>query len=177
MYISLLRYIDQSIRVYMCIVQFLKRESASGDTNSRLAETASSSPDAYGFLRGSLIRSRISTRDLHARNSTYNYIDRYPASLVHVPNDSLPEIRTSPSGLANPTAGHGAHGRNPGNYPRTHRSGGTSESRELQLPQLSTSLFLIRILIKFNTHGNRARALATAAATEHKEERQRTRRL
>ncbi|KAG7190474.1 hypothetical protein KM043_006577 [Ampulex compressa] len=30
---------------------------------------------------------------------------------------------------------------------------GTSESRELQLPQLAASLFLIRILIKFNTHG------------------------
>jgi len=75
----------------------------------------------------------------------------------------LPEIRTSPSGLANPTAGHGAHGRNPRNYSRTERSGGTSESRELQLPQLSTSLFLIRILIKFNTHGTRA------IPTAHKE--------
>lgn len=108
--------------------------------------------DTYRFLRGTLIP------DLDKSTRTKQYITTSTTipPLVHVPNDSLPEIRTSPSGLANPTAGHGAHGRNPRNYSRTERSSGTSESRELQLPQLSTSLFLIRILIKFNTHGTRA---------------------
>ncbi|XP_011878741.1 PREDICTED: uncharacterized protein LOC105568013 [Vollenhovia emeryi] len=104
-------------------------------------------------------------RDLDKSTRTKQYITTSTTipPLVHVPNDSLPEIRTSPSGLANPTAGHGAHGRNPRNYSRTVRSSGTSESCELQLPQLSTSLFLIRILIKFNTHGTRT------IPTAHKE--------
>jgi len=120
------------------------------------------SSDIYRFLRGTLIRSR--SRDNSTRTKQYITTSMAIPPLVHVPNDSLPEIRTSPSGLANPTAGHGAHGRNPRNYSRTERSGGTSESRELQLPQLSTSLFLIRILIKFNTHGTHA------IPTAHKEE-------
>lgn len=108
------------------------------------------SSNTYRFFQGTL----IPDLDKSTRMKQYITTSTIPP-LVHVPNDSLPEIRTSPSGLANPTAGHGAHGRNLRNYSRTERSSGTSESRELQLLQLSTSLFLIRILIKFNTHGTR----------------------
>ena len=54
-------------------------------------------------------------------------------ALVHVENDSLPEIRTSPSGLANPTASHGAHGRNPGNYPPTE------QRRNFRIPATATT--------------------------------------